>query len=375
MERTDERRPAGPTLYLEAGRPAAAAGFCAEVLAGDGGGEYRVVQLTTSRRFDSLREALDAQLADVHDPSAAAVIMATPGADDDPAVTTVGAETPLYGFRVDPQDLTGISVAFSRLLEQWEETEGPVRICLRDVESLLPYHDAELLYRFLNTVLATLQGAGADVHVHLRPATTDDRTLELFESLFDRVVDRTAGVAAEPVEEPGDEGGSSAAPGVDGAATAGPAASGSSSVTAASMSEEAVDSFLASAGHGVLAFDGESPYALPMSFAYDPDRRTAYVHLSTFEDSEKARRLRASTAVTLVVSRYRGPDRWQSAVVEGSLTRLPHDAARERGVPDLFADSDLASVDVFCRDLSAVSFEWYALEPSATSGRQGARSP
>src|SRR6056297_495087 len=169
-------RTRGPTLYLESGTLESDEAFCTEVFDDAVEGEYRVVQLTSSQSFESLRDALDVQLERINDPSEAAVIITTPQSDGGSTRTVVGEQTPLYGFQVDPQDLTGISIVFSRLIERWDEIEGSVKICLRDIESLLPYHDTDLIYRFLNTILATLQGAGSDVHVHFHPAAADEQT-------------------------------------------------------------------------------------------------------------------------------------------------------------------------------------------------------
>jgi nitroimidazol reductase NimA-like FMN-containing flavoprotein (pyridoxamine 5'-phosphate oxidase superfamily) len=373
MGASSDATPDGPTLYLETDADALdpAESFCTAVFDDDDvAGEYRVVQLTSTGSFDSVRDALDVQLERINDPSEAAVIITTPASESESTVTRVGEETPLYGFWVDPDDLTGISVAFSRLLERWEGAEGATKICLRDLESLLPYHDSDLVYRFLNTVLATLQGAGADVHVHLRPAATDEQTLYLLSSLFDRVVD-----PAESKLETGSPAGGTG----DATASGGPARPTAGEgdpvdVAPAAMDDDEIDEFLRSEGHGILAFAGEPPYAVPMSYGYDADERVAYVHLSRFDGSEKAARLADSGAVSLVVSRYARPDRWRSVVVDGSLTRLSDEAARERGAVDAFAGSDLASVDVFNRDLSDISFDWYALEPSSMSGRRSTGS-
>ncbi|MFB6074088.1 MAG: pyridoxamine 5'-phosphate oxidase family protein [Haloarculaceae archaeon] len=419
MERDDASggAPAGPTLYLESDRLDPTEAFCSSVFE-DAEGEYRVVQLTARQSFDSLRDALDVQLERIHDPSEAAVIITTPRDETESAVSSVGEGTPLYGFRVDPQDLTGISIAFSRVIQQWEDSAGTVRICLRDIESLLPYHDADLVYRFLNTVLATLQGSGAEVHAHLRPAATDEETLQLLASLFATVVeagattadagtdastavadadsdaatattdaDTDASTTAPDADEAGGTptaaagevtestipGGESTASG-PGAATPGGTIGDPFASTAAetvAMSDEAIDGLLASAGHGVLAFDGSPPYALPMSFGYDACERVLYLQLATHEDSEKARRLADSSAVSLVVTEYERPDRWHSVVVDGTLSRLSPSAVRERHVLETFAAGDLASVDVFDRDPDDLTFEWYVLEPASFSGRRG----
>lgn len=370
--------PPAPTLYVEPEGLDPAEAFCSEVVAEAPEGAYRVVQLTSAQSFETLRDALDVQLERINDPSEAAVIITTPHADDESTTATVGDGTSLYGLRVDPQDLTGISIAFSRLIEQWERDEGRMQICLRDVESLLPYHDGDLLYRFLHTVLTTLTEAGAAVHAHVRSTATDDDAFRMIESLFTHVV--------EPGDSPLDppEEADTAPNAVDGAATAATAeppstngafAMDSEDITAASMSEVEVDAFLESEGHGVLALDGDSPYAVPMSYGYDADERLLFLQLSAYEGSEKQARLEHSGAVSLVVSRYDRPDRWRSVVVEGSLVALPQAAASQQDALDAFANGALATVDVFDRDLFDLSFDWYVLEPSSISGRRSAGSP
>lgn len=366
----------GPILYLESGELDPTEAFCTDVFDEAKQGEYRVIQLTASQSLESISDELNARLDHIDDPSEAAVIITTPQ-DGEATTTRVGEDTPLYGFRVDPRDLTGISIAFSRVIEKWEHAEGSVKICLRDIESLLPYHDRDLLYRFLNTVLATLQGAGADVHMHLRPAATDERTLRMFSSLFDRVIDAEES-PLEPTSEVGalSAGEMSPGPGTEAEPGDGEEAVGDESdeVVPVTMDDDEIAAFLTAEGHGILAFGGESPYAIPMSYGYDSDEREMYMHMSTFEGSDKQARLDGPTAVSLVVSRYEQPDRWRSVVVDGSLSELPKNELERRGVLESFRNGSLASVDVFNRALSDVSFRWYVLEPSSISGRQGTRS-
>lgn len=363
----------GPVLYVESETLGSEETFCTQVFDDDRRGEYRVVQLTSVRSFDSLRESLAAQLRRIDDPSEAAVIIATPETPEEATATRVGEEVPLYGFWVEPDDLTGISIAFSRLVERWEGTEGSMKICLRDVESLLPYHDPELLYRFLNTVLATLQGAGASVHAHLTPDAMDPRTFRMFRSLFTRVVD------ADGTELDGSSD-------VDGAGGGPPASPASGSgedpvdadladrVSPTRMTDDEIDSFLQSEGYGVLAFAGEPPYAVPISYGFDPANQLLYVQLSRYDGSEKRARLTESSEVSLVVTRYRRPDKWRSVVVDGTVERLTAEEARRRNVFEAYADSSLASVDVFTRDPAEVAFDWYVLDPADTSGRRSVGS-
>ncbi|CAI50452.1 FMN-binding domain protein [Natronomonas pharaonis DSM 2160] len=376
-----ESEAAGPTLYLESSELDPTESFCTDVFENAADGEYRVVQVTATQSFESVRDALNTQLEQINDPSEAAVIITTPQAEKEATRGQVGEDTPLYGFRVSPDDLTGISIAFSQLIEKWEAEDAPVKICLRDIESLLPYHDAELVYRFLNTVLATLQGAGADVHAHFRSGATDDQSLQLFRSLFDTVVDHEASplqsvAETEPDAEqaPSTASGEATLSGDDEDAADKETAPEPDSVSSGEMSNEEIDTFLSGEGYGTLAFGGDKPYAIPMSYGYDDSERVLYMHMGLFEGSEKASRIRDQTPASLVVTRYERPDKWRSVVVEGTVSKLSRDEVREREVVTAFAKSELASVDIFVPDLSEVDFEWYMLDPETLSGRRSVGS-
>lgn len=360
--------PVASRLYLESEEIDPS--ICPILFNAEQASEYRVLQLTSIHRFESLQAALQDQLERIEDPSSAAVIMLTPNADREMEMATVGGSTSMYGLQVDPQDLTGISIAFSRILQEWSEVPGPVRICLRGAESLFAYHDGELIYRFLNTVLATLQGAGASIHMHLQPSVPDDRSLSMVKMLFDDVVDpgetRPNEADAAESEPPTSEGA------VESPERASDEAfsweTGTPSM--ASMSPDEIDAFLEENGYGVLAFDGDGPYAIPQSYGYDSADRVAYFQFGLFDESDKGQRLADSSAVSLVVMRYSRPDQWRSVIVDGTLTRLSGDEALDRGALAAFGRAKLASVDVFTRDPSDATFEWYVLEPTAFSGRK-----
>lgn len=366
----DDVTPVGPQLYLES--EAIDHSICPILFDPEETPEYRILQLTPAQQFDSLQAALEDQLEKIQDPYEAAVIMLTPNADRKMETATVGSSTTLYGLQVDPQDLTGISMAFSRILQDWNDATGPLRICLRGAESLFAYHDGELIYRFLNTVVGTLQGAGASVHMHLQPSVTDDRTLSMVKMLFDQVV--------EPDEpRPGEAETDEAVSPSSGGAGEPPGGASHEAVdwetvtpSMTTMSAEEIDTFLEEHGHGILAFDGDGPYAIPQSYGYDPSDRVAYFQFGLFDGSEKGTRLAASSAVSLVVMRYSRPDRWRSVIVDGDLTRLTPEEAFDRGARDAFETANLASLDVFTRDPSKVTFEWFVLEPTAFSGRKSA---
>lgn len=362
--------PAGPTLYLSEGDGEET--FCPLVFDDATENDYRVVQLTSNHSFSSLQQALDVQLSDLPDPSEAAAVMLSPKMRDTEVVAAeVGARTKMFGFRIDPEDLTGVSIAFSKLVNRWEATTGSMEVCLRGIESLFPYHDPDLLYRFLNTILATLQGAGADVHMHLDPEMTDERTSGMFMSLFTQV---------EKLETTGPPTSDSRVPATDEGPDTAPTDTSDSSIDFTSdaaeqtveMSRAEIDAFLEEKGLGILAFAGDPPYAIPMSFGFDANRRELYLQLGLFEGSEKRARIRESPSVSLVVDHYDRPDKWRSVIVDGELSTLSQETVQERGVIATFAKSELASVDVFSMDPGEVDFSWYLLEPTEFSGRKGA---
>ncbi|WP_070364238.1 pyridoxamine 5'-phosphate oxidase family protein [Halodesulfurarchaeum formicicum] len=362
----NESTPAGPTLYLD--QNATSGHFCPFVFDEADGTDYRVVQLTAGQSFTTLQQALDTQLRDLQDPTEAAAVVLSPQATESAVLTAeVGDGTTLHGFRVNPEDLTGVSIAFSKLLRRWEQQTGSTEVCLRGVESLFPYHDTDLLYRFLNTILATLMGADADVHMHLNPAATDARAQNLFQSLFTRVERVDSSTEARETAESAESGDRDPD---SGAKAADPSLAADLSAEPVTMSDAEIDAVLDNSSLGILAFDGESPYAIPMSFGYDTDRRDCYLQLGVFEGSEKLERLQESPTVSLVVMQYERPDRWRSVILTGELSKLSAAEVDSRDVISVFANAKLASVDVFSMDPADVEFAWYRLDPSTMSGRK-----
>lgn len=68
------------------------------------------------------------------------------------------------------------------------------------------------------------------------------------------------------------------------------------------MAAEEVDDFLGSRETGVLSLArGDDPYAIPVSFGYDPADRTFYMRLVSTPESEKRQFLSSSPKARLVV--------------------------------------------------------------------------
>ncbi|MFD1598647.1 DUF7504 family protein [Halobellus rarus] len=84
-----------------------------------------------------------------------------------------------------PSNLTGIGVKSTPYLSQWDDA-------LTVVESLtvpLRYTDTQSVYKFVHVLTSRLQATDAAGQFYLDPAVEDERTVELFKTLFDAVVE------------------------------------------------------------------------------------------------------------------------------------------------------------------------------------------
>jgi hypothetical protein len=90
--------------------------------------------------------------------------------------------------RVAPDDLTGVGIAVGRYLDRWQ---GPAVVCLDSLTALLRHAEEDRVFRFLHTLTGRFVAADAAGHVHLDPATQDERTVATLSTLFDTVVRRT----------------------------------------------------------------------------------------------------------------------------------------------------------------------------------------
>lgn len=142
-----------------------------------------VVSLTESpdRRVDAITTGADRPrnvAAVACDETRGATAAAAPQADSTPSCVTVGS----------PADLTGIGMHVDRLLSQFAG-DGETAVCVHSLTTLLQYDDARAVFRFGHALTRKVREVGATAHVHLDPATVDDRTLRTVQSLFDRTIE------------------------------------------------------------------------------------------------------------------------------------------------------------------------------------------
>ncbi|MFW5948946.1 MAG: pyridoxamine 5'-phosphate oxidase family protein [Halolamina sp.] len=89
------------------------------------------------------------------------------------------------------------------------------------------------------------------------------------------------------------------------------------------MTREETDAFLGEHETGVLSLaEDDDPYAAPVSYGYDPERRTFYFRLVSTPGSEKRRFLRPDTSARFVVYGDDGDEAYRSVVAAGTLHEI-----------------------------------------------------
>ncbi|GAB7095018.1 pyridoxamine 5'-phosphate oxidase family protein [Halolamina litorea] len=89
------------------------------------------------------------------------------------------------------------------------------------------------------------------------------------------------------------------------------------------MTREETDAFLGEKETGVLSLaEADDPYAAPVSYGYDPERRTFYFRLVSTPESEKRRFLRPDTSARFAVYDDDGEGEYRSVVAAGRLHEI-----------------------------------------------------
>jgi KaiC/GvpD/RAD55 family RecA-like ATPase len=87
-----------------------------------------------------------------------------------------------------PEDMTGIGIEFSELLEGFYADGGRTRVLFHSLTPLLLYSDVQTVFRFLHVFCNRVSAAeGLGLYV-LQPDAHDERTLNTLRQLFDGVV-------------------------------------------------------------------------------------------------------------------------------------------------------------------------------------------
>lgn len=134
------------------------------------------------------------------------------------------------------------------------------------------------------------------------------------------------------------------------------------------MHRDEIRAFLQEQGHGVLAFNTDEPYAVPVSYGFGADADRCFLQLYFGPDSRKRRHVVASPDVCLVVYEWTDPLDWRSVVIIGSLTELD-DAERDVMAGRYVDTASIPDLSVFSAPLEDHDVGWYELEISSMEGR------
>jgi nitroimidazol reductase NimA-like FMN-containing flavoprotein (pyridoxamine 5'-phosphate oxidase superfamily) len=127
--------------------------------------------------------------------------------------------------------------------------------------------------------------------------------------------------------------------------------------------------FLGSGGTGVISFArGNEPYAIPVSYGFDPDGPAFYIRMGYPPESEKQSFAEASDGVSIVVYRET-PEGWKSVVATGSFDEVT-EASIDSSVVDAVRSVDIPFVDVYDRHPRDVRFTLNRVVVDRMTGRK-----
>jgi nitroimidazol reductase NimA-like FMN-containing flavoprotein (pyridoxamine 5'-phosphate oxidase superfamily) len=136
-----------------------------------------------------------------------------------------------------------------------------------------------------------------------------------------------------------------------------------------SLPDTETDSILARNETGVLSLARENePYAVPISYGYDANRRRFYLRLVSNPESEKRRFLASEPAARLVIYEESDPV-YRSVVATGSLAEIRKDELTVEHV-EQFGDAKRPLFEIWGESLPDLNVRLYQLDPDELSGRE-----
>lgn len=135
------------------------------------------------------------------------------------------------------------------------------------------------------------------------------------------------------------------------------------------LSEGETDRFLGRHETGVLALArDDDPYAIPISYGYDPDQRLFYLRLVSTPESRKRQFLTSGPRARLVVYEADG-DTYRSVVAAGTLETIPRAELSVEHI-EQYGDAKRPLFEIWGDSLPALNVRLYRLDPDELSGRR-----
>lgn len=136
------------------------------------------------------------------------------------------------------------------------------------------------------------------------------------------------------------------------------------------LTDEETLAFLESTGHGVLSLaQDDRAYGLPVSFGYDGGADRFLLEFLNIGESKKQQFAAVDTEVTLTVYEFEDPERWESAIVTGTLHAVDAADIPERSVASFVKQTDDGAEEVRWAGATDLDREWYEIRPTSITGR------
>lgn len=137
----------------------------------------------------------------------------------------------------------------------------------------------------------------------------------------------------------------------------------------AAMSDEEIHEFLANHQTAVMSVEGEvSPYAVPITYRFDPETETFYFRLVLPRRSEKRQFLPEIPAVWLV-SYLEADPIYQSVIAKGQPEEIKEDDITPEVVAQL-GETSRPLFEMWSPSRANVDIRLYEMEPTELSGRR-----
>jgi nitroimidazol reductase NimA-like FMN-containing flavoprotein (pyridoxamine 5'-phosphate oxidase superfamily) len=137
------------------------------------------------------------------------------------------------------------------------------------------------------------------------------------------------------------------------------------------MNDDEALSLLEATGHGVLSLaQGGRAYGFPVSFGYDDEAERLLLEFLNIGESKKQRFAAVDAEVTLTVYEFDHTDRWESAIVTGTLHSVDAADLPERSVASFAVRADDGAEEVRWAGAADLEREWYEIRPTSITGRR-----
>ncbi|MEF8773639.1 MAG: pyridoxamine 5'-phosphate oxidase family protein [Halobacteriales archaeon] len=135
------------------------------------------------------------------------------------------------------------------------------------------------------------------------------------------------------------------------------------------MSRSSVDRLVERVETGVLSLAVEDePYAIPVSYGYDPDDRTFYLRLVSAPDSDKRRFVSSNPEARLVIYEEEPPV-YRSVIATGTMAEISTDELDVEHI-EQFGDAKRPLFEIWAEPKPGLDVQLFELAPEELTGRR-----